>query len=460
MRRIGMVLAGVACLLAWPVSHGHAGQQDVHPKDHTITLKQAITLALKNNRSLQRSRLNVVSSNLNVEAKKSDFNIKVRPSTAAGLYSSSNEYWSGSLEFSKKFEYGITTSVTPELRRSGDTYKSSVEIALNIPLLNGFGREYTLDGLYSSQYDLENTKRSYYKQQVAVVLETVTTVYNIIKNQQQILLLTTQINILTKHLSLTKIKEKTGLSTAMDLYRAEIRMKDIQNELTSVEEALENHLDQLKSVLAVPMRGKMTVTAPIEYKPVVTNLDKAVAIALKNRIELEQAERRVGELKRKMILAKKGILPRLDLDVSYEKYGENSSFTLTDDYWTVSLSGSSDMMRTQQQTAFAQARINFRQSQIDMEGKRQEIVKSVRAHINKMSKKQQMIADRREQARQSQGKLDLAVSKFNHRLANNFDLLESQTQMQQVRSNLLFDTIGYIVDTYRLRSVLGTLIAR
>ncbi len=32
--------------------------------------------------------------------------------------------------------------------------------------------------------------------------------------------------------------------------------------------------------------------------------------------------------------------------------------------------------------------------------------------------------------------------------------------MQQVQTDLVFDRIGYIVDTYRLRKVLGTLIDR
>ena len=84
----------------------------------------------------------------------------------------------------------------------------------------------------------------------------------------------------------------------------------------------------------------------------------------------------------------------------------------------------------------------------------------VRAQINQMKKKEQLIVDRTEQLRQAQGKLELALSKFNHQLADNFDLLEAQTQRQQVETDLLFDRIGYIIDTYKLRSVLGTLIER
>jgi len=100
------------------------------------------------------------------------------------------------------------------------------------------------------------------------------------------------------------------------------------------------------------------------------------------------------------------------------------------------------------------------QAKIEVESSREDIIREVRAQISLMKKKEQLIVDRSKQLRQAQGKLELALSKFNHQLADNFDLLEAQTQQQQVETDLLFDSIGYIVDTYKLRSTLGTLIGR
>ncbi len=430
-------------------------------ENRTVTLNQAIELALQNNRSLKQSRLNVVSSNLAVETTGYEFNIKVRPATWVS-FSSEEELWAGGLEFEKKNQRGITTSLATKIERTGDEYESSITVSLSVPLLNGFGTDYNLDPFYSSIYNLENTKRSYYLQQVNIALDTISTVYEIIKNEQQAHLLTTQINALERHISLTKIKEKTGLATAMDLYRAEIRLKEVQNELTPVFELFENNTDRLLDLLARPIDGNMTVTAPVEYKPVVTHFqeEEAVAIALVNRIEIEQAERKIEELRRKMILAKSNILPRVDLGMGYGRLGDNKYFDLEEDNWVISLNGPTDLSRSEEKAAFEQAKISLSQSKINLESQKQGIVREVRAQVNQMKKKKKLIEDRLEQGRQAQGKLDLALSKFNHGLADNFDLIESQTQMQQVQSNLLFDKIGYIVDTYRLRSVLGTLIDR
>jgi len=438
-----------------------AQDETILSEDLTITLKEAVELALQNNRSIKQSELNVTSSRISVETTEYEFDIKVRPATAIS-FSSEDERWIGGVEVAKKNRLGIIAAVTPTIERNGDEYRSSIEASLSVPLLNGFGTDYNLDRLYSSIYDLENAQRSYYQQQVNIVLDTISTVYEIIKNQQQANLLTSQIDALENHISLTKIKEKTGLATAMDLYRAEIRQKEVQNELTSIREQLKNGVDRLTDLLARPIYGNMTVTAPVDYAPVTTELkeQETVAIALANRIEIEQSERMSEETRRRMILAKNNILPQIDLEMGYGKFGDNRAFDLREENWIIALNGPTDLLRSEEKAAFEQAKISFTSSKIDVENQKQSIVREVRAQINQMKKKKKLIADRLEQERQAEGRLELALSKFNHGLADNFDLIESQSQLQQVQSDLLSDKIGYIVDTYRLRKTIGTLIGR
>jgi outer membrane protein len=45
-------------------------------------------------------------------------------------------------------------------------------------------------------------------------------------------------------------------------------------------------------------------------------------------------------------------------------------------------------------------------------------------------------------------------------MANNFDVIEAETELQQARVDLLSMDTEYIVGTYNLRAVLGTLIER
>lgn len=428
--------------------------------DSTLTLNQAVEIALKNNRSLQRSRLSLASSNLNVQLQNERFDIKIIPASSINYNSSDDQYWSVGVKFFKETKVGISGSITPQIEENEGIQRSSVSLMLNVPLLRGLGTDYNLDGLYGSLYALEAARRAHYKQQDSLVINTISTVYGVINFQKQIDLLLTQIEGLKRHISLTEVKEKTGLASTMDMYRAELRYKEVQNQLTIIEKQFETYVDRLKDLLGSSMQSDLTVTASIDYQPVTVLLDEAVAIALENRIEIEQAIRKSEESKRKVAVARHEILPIIDLHLGYKRYDETESSFLDEEDWIVSLNGSSELFRSAARTAFEQANISFQQSKIDIESSREDIIREVRAQINQMEKKEKLIVDRGEQLRQAQGKLELALSKFNHQLADNFDLLEAQTQRQQVETDLLFDRIGYIIDTYKLRSVLGTLIER
>ena len=437
-----------------------SGQQETGGLlDRNVSLEEAIELALKNNHSIRRAGLSVESNRIGVKSAKSDFQIKIKPSTELGV-DSGEQFWIGGLELSKKSSLGVIASVTSRIEQTDEQYRSVVGASLQIPILRGFGADYNKDELYSSLFELQSAQLSLYTEQARVVLDTVTTVYEIIKSQSMINLLTAQRILLNNHLSLTKIKEKTGLATAMDLYRVQLRLKEVQNELTVLNEQINTQSDLLKDILSVPMRGTLTVIAPIEYRPVDTDVDQAIDIALKNRIEIESSKRRTFEYKRKLAIAKKEILPRLDLNIGYEKYGDNRSFDLDEETVNVSIGGSTDLFRSREKAAFEQARINLNQSIIDQESTKLSVIKEVRAQINQMEKKKQLIDDRKEQKKQAEGKYRLAASRFKHQMTDNFDLIESQSEKQQVASDLISDVIDYIVHTYKFRQTLGTLIKR
>lgn len=454
------VLPFLVAVLTHFVPPLYAGEKLSTSSTNHLTLNEAIEVALKNNRSLHRSRLSLASSALNVQLQNERFDLEIIPETSVDYNSSDNQYWSAGIRFYKKSKFGISGSITPQVEETDGVRRSSVGVLLNVPLLRGLGMDYNLDGVYGSLYALESARRSHYKQQDSLVINTVSTVYGIINRQQQIVLLQEQIGKLKTLISITQIKEKTGLASTMDMYRAELRLKEVQSQLTIAEQQYANNVDRLKTLLGSSMQRDLSVSASIDYVPIKVDLEEAVAIALDNRIEIEQAVRQSEESKRKMAVARHEILPIVDLQLGYKRYDKTESSFLDEEDWIVSVNGSSDLFRSAAKTAFEQANISFQQAKIDIENSREDVIREVRAQINQMKKKERLIVDRREQLRQAQGKLELAFSKFNHQMADNFDLLEAQTQKQQVETDLLVDTISYIIDTYKLRSVLGTLVKR
>jgi len=426
-----------------------------------ISLERAIEMALSQNLTLQKTQLNVTDSHIALQSKQADFNVKIIPTGLLEYTSAEQGEWHGGATVSKKTSDGMTVSIIPEVVNRGDGYETGVGAALNIPLLRGLGRTNAMDGVYSGIFAYENAKFSFYRQQVDIVLQAVAAVYNSIKTQQQMVFLENQTKGLREHLALAKIKEKNGLITAIDLYRAEIRIKEVQDELTTLKEEYANALDKVKEVLAIPQGGSITVSAPVNLRPVDIALEQAQQIALDNRIELEQGKLSIREAERKQALAKNNLLPQLDMNVRYNRFAENTSLSgLPEDSWIVSLSSNTDLFRTQESNEYQRSKIGFRQATIDYREQKEKIAKDVRTQLNSLDKQQRLIEISKEQIMQTTGKMKLSESKFRHGMGNNFDLLESQMQLQRAKTSLLFDTINYVVGTYRLRSVLGTLVAR
>ena len=91
---------------------------------------------------------------------------------------------------------------------------------------------------------------------------------------------------------------------------------------------------------------------------------------------------------------------------------------------------------------------------------RDEVARQVKSGLRNQRKSEQRIIIQQEQIKQAEGKLELARVKFQHGLANNFDLIEAEMELRRAQTNLLSAVLNYIVGTYRLRGAMGSLLER
>lgn len=425
-----------------------------------LDLQSAITLALEQNRTLKRSLLNLKSNSLTVNTLESAFDVQIRPAATVGYSSSVDENWRTGFSVSKKTPQGIVATVIPEVSNDEDKINTSFGLSLNIPLLRGLGKEFAQDEVLTGKYNFKRAELDFYRQQDSVVLQVITAIYQSLQYQQNLDLINKQLQGLENHLALAKLKEKAGVISAIDLYRAQIRIKDVQDELAITNETYLNSLDQIKEIMAVPITGNIIVSAPIDLPPFTLQEEEVIDIALSHRIELDEKQLELDEAKRKMTISKNSLLPQFDLEVGYNRFGDQVLFDLPEESWTISLTSDTDLFRTSEKNQYEESKIRYRRNQIDFEETKDQIVKEVRTELNRLQKQQHQISIRKEQVTQARGKLRLSESKFRHGMAGNFDLLDSQTQLQQAQTNLLNDTISYIIGTYSLRSKIGTLTER
>ncbi|MGD8837780.1 MAG: TolC family protein [Desulfobacteraceae bacterium] len=431
-----------------------------------LTLADVIDLALHANRSLISSAYGVESQALSVEVSQSEFDYKLFPQATAAATDESRRV-GGGVTFEKKYTPGVITSISPQVYRlyeddSDPAYGSQLGISLTVPLLRGFGSEINLNGVRSAQYSLRSAKRSHYLVKVNTVLEAVAAVYNIVQQRELVNLYQAQADRLEGHAVMAKAREKIGLATPIDVYRAQIRLKDAQNSLNQAQEALRSAGDRLKIVLAAPLEQAVQVVAPLVCQPVDISAPDAVETALQHRVELKQVDDDVKEAQRAARLSKNNLSAQLDLVSSYTRLGYDDAFDgltrFSEDFWSVQLISETDWSRTAEKASYQQSRLAVRRASLSRSARIDTIKREVRQVYDALQKAQQRMQIRTDQIEQAKGKQALAKIKFGHGMADNFDLIEAETELQEARTNLLDAKVDYIVGTYRLRAALGTLI--
>jgi len=213
-------------------------------------------------------------------------------------------------------------------------------------------------------------------------------------------------------------------------------------------------------LLAIPQAGLVTIDAPLDYAPLTIKSDEAMAIAMKNRIDVLQSQRLEKESERQLRLAKNNLLPQLNLQLNYNLSGNNRNFSLDQETWLATVTSDNDLFRTAEKNAYQQQLLQYQGMKLDQETLRENVSQEVRSELGNIDKHRQRIALLEEQLRQTRGKMLLAESKFRNGMADNFALLEAQEQMQRARTELFAERVAAIVGLYRFRSVLGTLLAR
>ncbi len=437
------------------------------PTASTLTLDDVIDLALRANRSLISSSYGVEGQELSLDVARSEFELKLFPQATAAATDEARRI-GGGVTVEKKFTPGAIASISPEIFRlydddSDPAYGSQLGISLTVPLLRGFGSQINLNGVRLAQYSLRSVKRSHYLVKVNTVLEAVAAVYNIVQQRELVHLYQAQADRFQGHAVMAGAREKIGLASPIDVYRAQIRLKDAQNSLNRAQEALRNAGDRLKIVLATPLEQALQVVAPLVCEPVDISAPHAVETALQHRVELKQVDDDVKEARRAARLSKNNLLPQLDLVTNYTRLGNDDAFhgisRFSEDFWSVRLVSETDWSRTAEKATYQQSRLAVKRASLSRSARIDTIKREVRQVYDALQKAQERMQIRTDQIEQAKGKQALAKIKFSHGMANNFDLIEAETELQEARTNLLAAKIEYIVGMYRLRAALGTLIA-
>lgn len=289
----------------------------------TITLEEAIVLALKNNRLIEQSQEDRESARLELSAARKSFGPTVS-------WSSSSMEIGGRYYHSAREERYRVRAMDKEARRERDInladyppYKSSNSnsVTLSIPLYTGGQLEGQIKsanfGLNSADLILENTRQ-------AVKFQTAQAYYQVLQCKNLMKVRQEELNNLNEHLRVVQIQYDVGSVAMADVIETKVQIADSRQGLNTVRGNYKNAVATLNNIIGLPMDTPLAVSDNLDYLPHEQSEIECLEYALEHRPDGIAAIYEIKRAEAQVNAAKSGFRPSVSAVIRGSMTGEGA----------------------------------------------------------------------------------------------------------------------------------------
>jgi len=439
------------------------------PAPRRVGLGAAVATALEQNFTMLDAADSVTTSRLNESVARAQFFPKLIPAfghsddgPVVGLEATQKlPYTGGSFAASAAYRSNPLDGTTPL------PVSSDLRLALNQPLLRGFGPNAAFDDIRDKRRAREGRERGYELARQRVAVEVASAFYQVVLQRQLLGVARQSLKRADALLQASQARLEVGLVSKLDVFRAELLAAQAQEAMLQAETSLQNELERFRARLGLPATAEVEpedVTLPED--PVVEPLEPVevlVARAQQARLDLAEARDGVDDAERTASLAKQNLLPQLDLKLGLQQIGFGTTWGsawksgITDRRFTFGIVSSYPLERSadvaNRATAnlrVASSRRALHQQQLDAEAEVRSAVRQIQ-RLAKSIELQRKAVDIAEQQRQ------LATLRYQRGLASNFDVVDAEGNLVVARSALVGLLTNHRLARYELLRVTGDL---
>jgi len=298
-----------------------------------------------------------------------------------------------------------------------------------------------------------------------LVLNVVTTYYRLSLADKQIDLAQGEVTVARRLEQATRIRTATGRSSEIDLQWATLRVDQAQQRRDRARFQKLKTENELKLVLGLDMEEHMAVEQgipPVSHPELMLMTAAEVeALAIENRAELIGLAEDVELARRKLRSAPSKRKPGLDVSLQYALIGEGTTFSdsvsFDDSRIGIGISMDIDLMGSpdQQHRRLALFFDTTRRSYERLEG---QIRTAVADAVFAMQNDARQLDLARKSLTLAEKQFRLTELKYRGGAASTQEVLEAEQGLSDTRYMELTSRVNYLLSTYRVRLVAGTLL--
>ena len=456
-----------------------------------ITVKDAILIALDNNRSLLVERINPSIRKTfedqeravfdpTVEAEVSEQRNDIKSLNQSGSYTgnSVNDVIQGSISLKNYFPTGTFVEIDATTKTTdSDLYNepySSTRLGLSVTqsLLRGFGTGVNLAQLRQSRIETDITQYELRGFSESLLAQVETTYWDYALSQRQIEIVEESLKIAKQQIADTEEMIKVGAMAEAELAAVQAEVAAQQQGLINAKSTMESTRLRLLRLLSPPGQSFWDREVNLVHPPTLPEIkldevETHVVVAVRMRPEMNQAKLDLQKEDLEIVRTKNGLLPKMDLFITLGKTGYADSFSGSvndidgDSYdMMAGLNFEYPIFNRDARAQHRRAILRRDQAEMALDNLKQMVELDVRnAYIEVNRTKEQITASTATRKFQEE-KLRIETEKFRVGLSTNFFVAQAQRDLLVSRINEVQAVVNYLkalVSFYRLE---GSLLER
>ncbi len=426
------------------------------PAQKTLTLNDAIKIALQRNSTLKKTENNLATYQSNVKAAYGAFLPSLGANGSANW--SRNESAGG-----ESFVYqGKTFTTDPT---SSETRNYSIGAGANIDLFDGLSN---IANLSQSKNDLESAELYFQRVKQDIVFNTINLYYAIVNNQQLLKVKDDNVIWNKRNLETVTEKNKLGAVTLADVYAQQVQYGNAELDVVNTKNALESAKADLLDYLGLDVLDNYQYSDSLSSQELSIlnqklseeygNVSQLVEEALNKRSDYQSVQLDYKSAENGVTKAWSGYLPKLTGSASFNTYANEVNKLFKSKNYSAGLTLSIPIFsnfNTENQVEFA--KVNVLNKQIAVNDLERQIKKNLQStYLNLQAAEKALEVDKRniESAQESQ---KIESEKYSLGSGTLLNVLVANSNYTTALTNYINAQFAYVKLNEQLKYYLGVL---
>ena len=253
-----------------------------------------------------------------------------------------------------------------------------------------------------------------------------------------------------------------GRMNLVDVFRAEEQMLQAENSLNDERAAYNFALDRFKITLGLPTAESVDVAdRAIEPQIVSVEVEGAVKTALANRLDLMTTAEQLEDAKRRVLVARNGLLPALEFfaraNAESEAGGDIFDYRKDDGSVSAGLQLELPLDQKAERNVYKEALVSYDRSRRSFMLAQDNAILDVRQTVRNLRQAEFTLVIQQRQLDSAKDRLESAYLLVEKGEASNRDIVEAQTSLLDAENALLDAQVAYVISYIQLLKDMGTL---